>query len=86
MSGWINVGGRQLYVIHVIDNVLVALFAIVGDGLAPFRAIDTYHMVYITHYHHLTWRLREQRVLPKLQDKNDLPWRREVDADIERAG
>jgi hypothetical protein len=43
-------------------------------------------MVYIAHYHHLTWRLREQRALPKLQDKNDLPCRWEVDADIERAG
>jgi DUF2985 family protein len=86
MPGWINVGGKQLYVIHVIDNILVALFAIVGDGLAPFRAIDTYHMIYIAHYHHLTWRLREQRALPKLRDKNDLPWRREADADIERAG
>ncbi|OXV10704.1 hypothetical protein Egran_01538 [Elaphomyces granulatus] len=86
LIGWINVGGKQLYVINVIDNILVALFAIVGDGLAPFRAIDTYHMIYIAHYHHLTWRLREQRALPKLRDKNDLPWRREADADIERAG
>lgn len=83
MTGWINVGGRQLYVINVIDNVLVALFAIMGDGLAPFRAIDTYHMIYIAHYHHLTWKLRKERALPKLQNKNDLPSRREQDIDVE---
>jgi len=71
--GWINVGGRRLYIINVIDNILVALFAIVGDGLAPFRAVDTYHMCFIAHYHHLTWRLRHEKALPNLQNRNDLP-------------
>lgn len=71
--------------INIIDNVLVALFAIMGDGLAPFRAVDTYHMIYIAHYHHLTWRLRKKRTLPDLQDKNDLPSRRPDDViDLER--
>ncbi|KAF2263489.1 hypothetical protein CC78DRAFT_533914 [Lojkania enalia] len=73
LIGWINVGGRQLYIINVIDNVLVALFAVVGDGLAPFRAVDTYHMIYIAHYHHYTWSRREKSFLPKLHDHNDLP-------------
>jgi hypothetical protein len=73
LIGWINVGGRHDYIINVIDNVLVALFAIIGDGLAPFRAVDTYHMCFIAHYHHLTWRLRRERALPKLHDHNDLP-------------
>lgn len=72
-TGWISDNGKQQYVINIIDNILVALFAIVGDGLAPFRAIDTYHMIYIAHYHHLTWRLRKERQLPKLKDHNDLP-------------
>jgi hypothetical protein len=71
--GWINVGGRKDYIINVIDNVLVALFAIMGDGLAPFRAVDTYHMIYIAHYYHLTWRLRKERALPKLRNRNSLP-------------
>jgi len=44
-----------------------------GDGLAPFRAVDTYHMCFIAHYHHLTWRLRREQSLPKLHNKNDLP-------------
>ncbi|KAJ4984515.1 hypothetical protein SVAN01_09990 [Stagonosporopsis vannaccii] len=73
LIGWINVGGQQIYVVHVIDSVLVALFAIVGDGLAPFRAIDTYHMIYIAHYHHYTWSRRKKDMLPALHDQNDLP-------------
>ncbi|KAL4919501.1 hypothetical protein BDW62DRAFT_179045 [Aspergillus aurantiobrunneus] len=83
LIGWINVGGRQSYIINVIDNVLVALFAIMGDGLAPFRAVDTYHMIFIAHYTLLTWRIRKKRHLPKLKDKNDLPSRREADADAD---
>lgn len=50
LIGWIYVGEKQLYIINVIDYVLVALFAIVGDGLAPFRAVDTYHMIFVAHY------------------------------------
>lgn len=73
LTGWINVGGRQIYIVHVIDSVLVALFGVIGYGLAPFRAVDTYHMIYIAHYHRLTWRLRRERNLPELHDKNDLP-------------
>ncbi|KAF9731631.1 hypothetical protein PMIN01_10648 [Paraphaeosphaeria minitans] len=73
LIGWINVGGRQIYVVHIIDSVLVALFAVVGDGLAPFRAIDTYHMIFIAHFHHYTWQRRKKDMLPDLRDHNDLP-------------
>jgi len=73
LIGWINVGGRKDYIINVIDNVLVALFAVMGDGLIPFRIVDTYHMIFIAHYHHLTWRLRKERALPKLKNRNSLP-------------
>lgn len=56
-----------------------------GYGLAPFRAIDTYHMIYIAHYHRLSWNLRKKKNLPKLTDHNDLPERTqdEVCADAE---
>ncbi|KAJ6097475.1 hypothetical protein N7499_001849 [Penicillium canescens] len=83
LIGWINIGGKQLYVINIIDNVLVALFAIMGDGLAPFRAVDTYHMCFIAHYTFLTWKIRRKRSLPNLKDKNDLPSKPEKDADVE---
>jgi len=75
LIGWIYVGSeeRQLYVIDVIDQVLVALFAIVGDGMIPWRAVDTYHMIFIAHYHHLTWNTRKKLKAPKLKNKNDLP-------------
>ncbi|OJJ48917.1 hypothetical protein ASPZODRAFT_164511 [Penicilliopsis zonata CBS 506.65] len=83
LIGWINVGGRQLYVINVIDNVLVALFAVMGDGLAPFRAVDTYHMAFIAHYTFKTWKIRNKRALPGLKDKNDLPGRSQADLEAD---
>jgi hypothetical protein len=85
LIGWINVGGKQLYLINIIDNVLVALFAIMGDGLAPFRAWDTYNMVFIVHYHHKTWKLRKKEALPKLENKNDLPTQREEEVGLEES-
>jgi hypothetical protein len=71
--------------VNVIDNVLVALFAIMGDGLIPFRTVDTYHMIYIAHYHHLTWSTRKKNRLAKLEDRNDLPAKPLDDIDIETA-
>ena len=85
LIGWIYVGERQPYIIHVIDNVLVALFALNGDVLAPFRARDTYHMVYIAYYHRLALRLRRERALPKLQNENDLPTGLSKEGDLESA-
>lgn len=73
LIGWISLGERKDYIVNIIDNVLVALFAIMGDGLAPFRIVDTYHMIYIAHYHRLSWRIRKQRGLAQLDDQNDLP-------------
>ncbi|KAF2153617.1 hypothetical protein K461DRAFT_321238 [Myriangium duriaei CBS 260.36] len=73
LIGWISIGSKRDYVVNVVDNVLVALFAIIGDGLAPFRAVDTYHMIYIAYYHRVTWKKREKMGLPDLVDHNDLP-------------
>ncbi|PBP21430.1 integral membrane protein [Diplocarpon rosae] len=77
LIGWISLGSKQSYIVNVVDNVLVALFAIIGDGLAPFRAVDTYHMIYIAHYHQVSWKVRKKLDLPELVDPNDLPERRE---------
>jgi hypothetical protein len=65
--------------------VLVALFALVGDGLAPFRCVDTYHMIWIAKYHYKTWELRQKKAMPELQDHNDLPERANKEADPESA-
>ncbi|CZS88181.1 hypothetical protein WAI453_000598 [Rhynchosporium graminicola] len=73
LIGWISLGSKQDDVIEAVDLVLVALFAIIGDGLAPFRAVDTYHMIYIAHYHRISWKRRQERGLPDLADHNDLP-------------
>jgi hypothetical protein len=51
--------------------------------MSPFRAVDTYHMIYIIHYHRVTLKLREQRNLPQLTDKNDLPNPGSLDPDLE---
>jgi hypothetical protein len=75
LIGWISVQGRQAYFIEICDQILTALFCVVGIGLAPWRAVDTYHMIYIAHYAHLTWRLRKERGLPALEDHNELPAR-----------
>jgi hypothetical protein len=82
LIGWISIGSKEDYVVNVVDNVLVALFAIIGDGLAPFRAIDTYHMIYIVHYHRKTWKRREKLGLPELANRNDLPDQRKEDAEL----
>jgi len=88
LIGWISVGAKRYYVINIIDNILVGLFAIMGDGLAPFRAVDTYHMIFIAHYHHYTWSLRQKKKLPELPNHNDLPADRTNDPehDLEAGG
>jgi hypothetical protein len=75
LIGWISVEGRQAYFIEICDQILTALFCVVGIGLAPWRAIDTYHMIYVAKYAHKTWRVRKERGLPGLRDHNELPAR-----------
>lgn len=50
-----------------------------GDGLAPFRAVDTYHMLFIAYYHHLTKKVRKIKSLPPLKNHNDIPTTRPED-------
>lgn len=40
-------------------------------------------MAFIAHYHKLSWRLRQERGLPKLRDHNDMPEQLEKDADAD---
>jgi len=79
LIGWIYVDNRQDEVIHAIDSVLVALFAIMGDGLAPFRAIDTYHMIWVLRYAHIIKvaqrkerKAAEKREREKLQEEAEI--------------
>ncbi|RSL46326.1 hypothetical protein CEP53_010381 [Fusarium sp. AF-6] len=74
LIGWIYVGEKQVYAIHIIDSVLVALFAIMGDGLAPFRAVDTYHMFFIARYSRMIRRAEKgKKPRTKLKKKNVPP-------------
>ena len=43
------------------------------DTRDSFRAVDTYHMIYIAKYHTKTLRLRKEQGRPELTDPNDLP-------------
>lgn len=61
LIGWIYVGDKQEYTLHIIDSVLVALFLVVGGGMAPFRAVDTYHMAFIAHYSRKMAKGKKQR-------------------------
>ena len=80
LIGWISVEGRQAYFIEICDQILTALFCVVGIGLAPWRAIDTYHMIYVAKYAHKTWRVRKERGLPNLRNHNELPTRPDAHA------
>ncbi|KAI5461962.1 hypothetical protein BGZ63DRAFT_354791 [Mariannaea sp. PMI_226] len=86
LIGWIYVGEKQVYTIHIIDSVLVALFAIMGDGLAPFRAVDTYHMFFVARYSRMIKRAeqgkRPRSRLRKRSVPDDLP----ENADLESYG
>ncbi|KAH7025818.1 uncharacterized protein B0I36DRAFT_386211 [Microdochium trichocladiopsis] len=53
LIGWISVGDEQSIVIGTINLALVTLFSLVGIGLIPWRAVDTYHMIYIVRLEHI---------------------------------
>jgi hypothetical protein len=42
-------------------------------------------MIYIMHYHRLTWKIRQKEQLPNLADPNDLPTADRSDIDLEAA-
>ncbi|KAJ8109226.1 hypothetical protein OPT61_g7619 [Boeremia exigua] len=73
LIGWISVGGRQAYFVEICDQILTALFCVVGITMFPFRLYDTYHMAFVAFFAHRTWRLRKERGLKKLKDHNELP-------------
>lgn len=70
LIGWISVGDKEheKYLLHIVDSVLVALFVLMGGGLAPFRAVDTYHMLHIMHYARIVRKSRAKA----LKQKNSL--------------
>lgn len=73
LIGWIYVGDseKQRYTIFVIDSVLVALFAIMGDGLAPFRAVDTYHLIFVVKYSRMMEKARRKQGLEASESDAD---------------
>ncbi|TQS31640.1 hypothetical protein Golomagni_08072, partial [Golovinomyces magnicellulatus] len=60
--GWIYVGDNQRYTIHIIDSVMVALFAIVGDGMIPFRLMDSYHLIFVVYYSRIMGKAKKKKL------------------------
>ncbi|KAL9052032.1 MAG: hypothetical protein Q9162_005651 [Coniocarpon cinnabarinum] len=73
LIGWIHAGNRQEYFVEICDQILTAMLVVFGITLFPWRCVDTYHMIYIAHYHYKVWKLRAKRGLPMPRDPNDLP-------------
>lgn len=70
LIGWVYVGDKQIYTIHIIDSVLVALFAIMGDGLIPFRIMDTYHLIFIVHYSRIIEKAQKKKAKEEAQSES----------------
>lgn len=73
LIGAIDGGKNKDFWVEVFSQFENGLFTIPGVGLIPWRLRDTYRMVWIAYYQHLTWRLRKKQGLPRLADKNDVP-------------
>ncbi|EJU06093.1 hypothetical protein DACRYDRAFT_60648 [Dacryopinax primogenitus] len=72
---WINLHNDyyQKLWIEITCQVENGLFTITGVGLIPWRVIDTYRIVRITHYKILSRKIRKQRGMKALNDENDIP-------------
>jgi len=86
LIGWIYVGEKQVYAIHIIDSILVALFAVMGDGLAPFRAVDTYHMIFIARYSRMINRAEKGKAPRARLRKRSIPEDVRESIDLENYG
>lgn len=58
---------------EISSQVVNGLFTITGVGLIPWRALDTYRIFVIWRLRRQTIKLRKQRNMLPLVDKNDLP-------------
>lgn len=85
---WVHIGDARTnrYWIEICDQVLCALFTSIGLGMAPFRAVDTYRMIFIAHYHFLTYKRRRLLGLPPLRNPNELPQYSVADAEAHDLG
>ncbi|KAG8960598.1 hypothetical protein FRC03_006347 [Tulasnella sp. 419] len=63
----------QGFWVEVSSQVTNGLFTATGVGLIPWRVIDTYRILKIWRFKHLSHKLRKQRGLPPLVDEDDLP-------------
>ncbi|CEH11854.1 Protein of unknown function DUF2985 [Ceraceosorus bombacis] len=68
----VSIYGFLVVQVEAFSQAINGLFTITGVGLIPWRIRDTYRMSRICHYRNLTWRLRRERGLPPLKNREDL--------------
>lgn len=72
---WINLHDsyKQGFWIEISSQVVNALFTVQGVGFLPWRIMDTYHIMWISHYDRVDQRKRREAKLPTVGDVNDIP-------------
>jgi hypothetical protein len=63
----------QGFWIEISSQVVNALFTLQGVGFLPWRILDTYHVLWISHYDRVDQKKRREANLPAVGDVNDIP-------------
>ncbi|KAG8816584.1 hypothetical protein FRC17_000267 [Serendipita sp. 399] len=63
----------QGFWVEISSQVVNALFTVQGVGFLPWRIMDTYHILWISHFDRMDQRLRRKANLPQVGDVNDIP-------------
>ncbi|KAG9035318.1 hypothetical protein FS842_003722 [Serendipita sp. 407] len=63
----------QGFWVEISSQVVNALFTVQGVGFLPWRIMDTYHILWISHFDRLDQRLRKKAKLPPVGNRSDIP-------------
>jgi len=63
----------QGFWVEISSQVVNGLFTVQGVGFLPWRIMDTWNILWISHYDRLDQKLRSEAKLPPLADPSDIP-------------
>jgi Protein of unknown function (DUF2985) len=63
----------QGFWVEISSQVVNGLFTVQGVGFLPWRIMDTWNILWISHYDRLDQKLRAEAKLPPLADPSDIP-------------
>jgi len=63
----------QGFWVEISSQVVNGLFTVLGVGFLPWRIMDTWNILWISHYDRLDQRLRREAKFPPLADPSDIP-------------